>query len=182
MLNTGEQRSPVFVCLGHTPSCSARLDWLVVGLLNSERSQQDCADKCKGDAYREDIQPQGKVHVTGLLAVDRDQSLTEAGPVLKRQACCSAQRLRVICPKSSTRCQGAERLRECGDVRRAPCVSRARRPGDAALPKVTMTAGHTAAPAPAGGAQIEISRTAMASARKRAASSAARSRPNRPTI
>lgn len=40
---------------------------VVVGLLNSERAQQNCADEYKYGTYSQCIQPQGKVHGSASL-------------------------------------------------------------------------------------------------------------------
>ena len=60
MTNTGEMLSPVLSLRGLRDVRTARSEFrLFVGRLNSERAQQDGADKCKHGAYREDIQLQG---------------------------------------------------------------------------------------------------------------------------
>jgi hypothetical protein len=61
--------SPVFGAAGCGGDRSAF--GVVVGLIsNSECTQKDGADEQKHCAHRQDIQPQGKVHVRASLMVD----------------------------------------------------------------------------------------------------------------
>jgi len=63
---TPGRASPVFgavVCYGGVRPLAFSLDLIS----NSEGSQQDGADKKKNGAHRQDIEPQGKVHVCCLL-------------------------------------------------------------------------------------------------------------------
>jgi len=56
--STGERRSPVLQFIRRMVPAFG----VVVGLLNSERTQQDRADKDKHGAHRQHVQSQGKVH------------------------------------------------------------------------------------------------------------------------
>lgn len=59
--NTGKFGSPVSESLDRFYTGNFWFG-VVVGLLNSECAQQNCADEYKYGTYRQCIQPQGKVH------------------------------------------------------------------------------------------------------------------------